>query len=176
MRAHSVHLIDPAALRRLRKDRGLSERELAAQLGLASAVTVRQIEGGGDQRHLDLAFVTELARCLVTPVSALLNEPATDPGARTAPAALVARVGAVLYDTRHPVPVELLARTLDCTLTDLEPILTDLASTLPAVGLNLHRFNGSVSLQPTIDENDLALAAKEVIVHRHLRIDRAALL
>jgi transcriptional regulator with XRE-family HTH domain len=105
-------VIDPDALRRIRTDRGLSQRRLAAAIGV-DPLTVKRLEDGADPGDLPLRVLEQLAGCLAVPVQDLLR-------ARTAGATgdLTQATGAALL-AHGRTTITRLACALSATVDDI---------------------------------------------------------
>ncbi|MGK5111667.1 helix-turn-helix domain-containing protein [Geodermatophilus sp. CPCC 205506] len=147
-------MIDPHAVRRLRTDRGLSQRRLAAAIGV-DPLTVKRLEDGADAGDLPLRVVERLARALAAPVGQLLrHDEATDDGAD-----LTAAVGAALV-THGRTTLTTLATALDATLDDVSAAVTALNVQLSAAGMSVARHHDDVWLVPLVRTPDAVAAAR----------------
>jgi len=174
---HSFRLLDPAVVRVRRLALGISEKDLAAQLGV-SVSAVRTFESSWDQRHYDVAFVVGLAEALSLPVQDLLAS-SSRPVARADPDNDRAReLGALLASTGTPLPVEAVCDALAVGLSALSDALEELGRRLDGTGMVVHRSGGQISLQPAVvaDKDALAGATRAAIARSNLASDRLSML
>jgi len=136
-------VINPDALRRIRTDRGLSQRRLAAATGV-DPLTVKRLEGGADAGDLPLRVVGQLAGCLGVPVQDLLRQP-TAP----APDDLARSVGAALL-AHGRTTVTGLADALRATVDDVATAVAQLDAHLARAGMSLARHQDEVWLVPLV--------------------------
>jgi len=168
-------LLDPAAVRRRRLALGISEKDLAGELGV-SVSSVCGIESGVDQRHYDVPFVLGLAEALSVSLEDLLTT--REAPARGEGTALVAKLGALLAAGDAPVPIEAVCDALACGLADLSDAVDELERRLDGTGVVLHRFDGQISLQPglAVDTAGLAMATRAAVARSNLASDRLSML
>jgi transcriptional regulator with XRE-family HTH domain len=144
-------VIDPDALRRIRTDRGLSQRRLAIAAGV-DPLTVKRLEGGADPGDLPLRVVGQLADCLGVPMQDLLSRP-TAP----APDDLVKSVGAALL-AHGRTTITRLAVALGATVDDVAVAVAGLDAHLAAAGMSVARQHDEVWLVPLVDTTKAAPA------------------
>lgn len=137
-------MIDPARLRQLRHDRGLSQRRLAASSGV-DPLTIQRLEAGADTGDLPLRVLTRIADTLSVHARELLNEDSDPP--KPADSDLAARIGAALL-AHGPTTITSLATALDATIDALEAALPILRQALTASGMTVARHGEAVSLAP----------------------------
>jgi transcriptional regulator with XRE-family HTH domain len=144
-------VIDPAALRRIRTDRGLSQRRVAEAIGV-DPLTVKRIEGGADAGDLPLRVLEQLAGCLAIPVQDLLRT-------RTAAATgdLVQAVGAALL-AHGRTTITRLAGALSAPVHDVATAFTVLDAHVAAAGMSVARHHDEIWLVPLVDTEKTAPA------------------
>lgn len=137
-------MIDPDALRRIRTDRGLSQRRLATAIGV-DPLTVKRLEDGADPGDLPLRVLERLARALAVPVQTLLrqHQETDDGGDLTAP------VGTALL-AHGRTTVSNLATALSATVDDVAATVVALDRKLTAVGMAVARHHDEVWLVPGV--------------------------
>lgn len=144
------HLLDAALIRHRRLSLGITEREIARQLGV-TAVVVHGLERSLNHADLPAGLVVALARALALDIDALFQQAVRSPEARPGemragrgldenPSQAAAAVGALLHAAGRGVPVSVLAETTGWPLERVTDALDALAAMLPSVGLRLHRF------------------------------------
>jgi transcriptional regulator with XRE-family HTH domain len=147
-------VIDPDALRRLRTDRGLSQRRLAAAIGV-DPLTVKRLEDGADAGDLPLRVLERLSHVLGAPVGHLLRQDeATDDSVD-----LTAAVGAALLGHGRTT-ITTLAAALDSTVDEVSAAVTALESRLSAAGMAVARHHDEVWLVPVVPTPDTLAAAR----------------
>jgi transcriptional regulator with XRE-family HTH domain len=142
-------VIDPDALRRIRTDRGLSQRRLATAIGV-DPLTIKRIEHGADPGDLPLRVLEQLAGCLAVPVQDLLR-------GRTAPAPddLMQGTGAALL-TYGRTTITRLACALSATIDDVAAAVAGLDAYLAAAGMFVARHQDEVWLVPLVNTEKAA--------------------
>lgn len=135
-------MIDAAALRRHRIDRGLSQRQLAAAIGV-DPLTVKRIEDGADPGDLPLRVLQRLTTTLGASPAQLLAA-ATDP---TDDYDLAEAIGATLLATGRTT-LDDLARGLSVSCAAVVAAVEALGPRLHAVGMTLARHHDTVWLAP----------------------------
>lgn len=174
LKPSSHQAIDIVKVRQRRIQLGLSEKRLAAQLGVSTSV-ITSLERGRDQRKHDLGFLLDLAEALSLDVRDLLSEEACD-----APPAgdLARRAGALISEAGGPVPVEAICVALRCTLDVLRAALDELESSARAVGLALNRAAGGVSLVSagSVKRSTVLALCRDGARRTNLPVDRAQLI
>jgi transcriptional regulator with XRE-family HTH domain len=156
-------VIDAHAQRRIRTDRGLSQRRLATAAGV-DPLTVKRIEGGADAGDLPLRVLEQLASCLAVPVQYLLRTPAAAP-----PDDLMQAVGAALF-AHGRTTVTRLAGALSATVDDVVAAVAGLDAHLAAAGMSVARQHDEIWLVPLVD------TAKTAPADRPLTLAEARLL
>ncbi|WNV74347.1 helix-turn-helix domain-containing protein [Geodermatophilus sp. DSM 44513] len=147
-------MIDPDALRRLRADRGLSQRRLAAAIGV-DPLTVKRLEDGADAGDLPLRVLERLSHVLGAPVGQLLRQDeGTDDGVD-----LTAAVGAALLAHGHTT-MTTLAATRDATVDDVATAVSALGAPLSGAGLDVARHHDEVSLVSHVPTPHAVAAAR----------------
>jgi transcriptional regulator with XRE-family HTH domain len=149
--------MDPDALRRIRTDRGLSQRRLAAAAGV-DPLTVKRIEGGADAGDLPLRVLEQLAHCLAVPVPDLFRTRAA-----AAPDDLVQAVGAALL-AHGRTTVTRLASALSTTVDDLATAVAGLDAYLDVAGMSVARHHDEIWLVPSVDTEKSAPADRPLTV------------
>jgi transcriptional regulator with XRE-family HTH domain len=144
-------VIDPDALRRIRTDRGLSQRRLAAASGV-DPLAVKRIEGGADAGDLPLRVLDQLAGCLAVSVQDLLRTRAV-----AAPDDLVQAVGAALL-AHGRTTITRLAGALSTTVDDVAAAVAGLDAHLAAAGMAVARHHDEIWLVPLVDTQKTAPA------------------
>jgi transcriptional regulator with XRE-family HTH domain len=144
-------VIDPDALRRIRTDRGLSQRRLAEAIGV-DPLTVKRIEGGADPGDLPLRVLEQLAGCLAVPVQDLLRTRTA-----AAPDDLVQAVGAALL-AHGRTTITRLASALSGTVDDVTHAVAGLDAHLAAAGMSVARHHDEIWLVPLVDTERTAPA------------------
>jgi transcriptional regulator with XRE-family HTH domain len=147
-------VIDPDALRRLRTDRGLSQRRLATAIGV-DPLTVKRLEDGADAGDLPLRVVERLARALAAPVAELLRQ---DDGSDDA-VDLTAAVGAALL-AHGRTTITTLAAGLDATVDAVSAAVSALSTRLAAAGVAVARHHDEVWMVPVVPTPDAVAAAR----------------
>lgn len=137
-------MIDPDALRRIRTDRGLSQRRLAEAIGV-DPLTVKRIEGGADAGDLPLRVLEQLAGCLAIGVQDLLR---TRAAAVTGD--LVQAVGAALL-AHGRTTITRLAGALSATVEDVAAAVAGLDAHLAVTGMSVARHHDEIWLVPSVD-------------------------
>lgn len=165
-------------LRARRLELGLSERRLAALLGIGFSVTIlRSLEAGTNDDELNLAGLRRLAATLDLRPHELLtiaheaqsnrndqeHGPLADDEHLSATAAIA---GALLVEIGRPIPDQVLAELLDINLEELQRVLSALDSTAAAVGLHLRRVHRATALVPHADVLNAEVAQEAC--RRHL--------
>jgi transcriptional regulator with XRE-family HTH domain len=163
-------VIDPVALRMLRHDRGLSQRRLAAAIGV-DPLTVKRVESGADPGDWPLRILARLAVTLGVAPSQLLEQAASDvPGGD----GLAARVGGALLE-HHRTTLAALATTLDADICEIRAAVASLDAQLRPAGMSLARHADEVWLvpltptrQPTAPERPLSISEARLLrrIHR----------
>lgn len=138
-------MINPNRLRRLRLDRGLSQRKLAAEAGV-DPLTIKRLEHGADPGDLPLRALHRLATALGIPAGDLLATPNNDTD-RTSDD-LVATLGSALAATTGPVTLTALADTARASRDEVVAALHDLAAQLAPTGIALARHGDHAWLAP----------------------------
>jgi transcriptional regulator with XRE-family HTH domain len=151
-------VIDPEALRRIRTDRGLSQRRLAAGAGV-DPLTIKRLEGGADAGDLPLRARDQLADCLAVPVQDLLSEPAAP-----APTDLARSVGAALL-AHGRTTITRLARALSATVDDVAAAVAGLDAHLATAGMSVARHREEVWLVPLVDTEKTAPADRPLTLN-----------
>lgn len=147
-------MIDPHAMRRLRTDRGLSQRRLASAIGV-DPLTVKRLEDGADAGDLPLHVVERLARALAAPAAGLLRQDdATDDGVD-----LTAATGAALF-AHGLTTLTTLAAALETPVDDVAAAVTSLRTHLSAAGMAVARHHDEVWLVPHVPTPDAVAAAR----------------
>ena len=160
-------MIDTTALRRLRHDRGISQRKLATAAGV-DPLTIQRLETGADCGDLPLRVLQRIADTLgVTPAHLLVEAPKTPTG--QANPDVTARVGATILAFGGST-VTALANALGVPRAQVRQSVDQLATTLPASGIAIARHGDHVWLVPR-EEPAAATAA-----NKPLRLDQARLL
>ena len=144
-------MIDHDALRRIRTDRGLSQRRLAAGAGV-DPLTIKRLEGGADAGDLPLRVIGQLADCLAVPLQDLLSRP-TAP----APNDLTRSVGAAVL-AHGRTTITGLADALAATVDDVTTAVAQVNALLTAAGMSIARHQDEVWLVPLIDTRTAAAA------------------
>jgi transcriptional regulator with XRE-family HTH domain len=135
-------VIDPARLRHLRLDRGLTQRKLAAACGV-DPLTVHRLEDGADAGDLPLRIVHQLANALGTDINYLLPEQDTPADGGD----VARRLGAALF-SQHRATATDLATAHDITLDELHDGLAALTASAGSVGMTVLHNDGQVWLAP----------------------------
>ena len=156
-------MIDPDALRRIRTDRGLSQRRLAAAIGV-DPLTVKRLEDGADTGDLPLRVLEQLAGCLAVPVQDLLRTRAA-----AAPDNLTQATGAALL-AHGRTTITRLAGALSATVDDVATAVAGLDAHLADAGMSVARHQDDVWLVPLVD------TPKAAPVDRPLTLAEARLL
>ena len=136
-------MIDPDALRRLRTDRGLSQRRLAAAIGV-DPLTVKRLEDGADPGDLPLRVVERLTTTLGTDLQQLLQrteEVATDRDD------LAAAIGAALL-AHGRTTITRLAAALSATSDQVIAAVSTLGTLLQHAGMSTARHHDELWLVP----------------------------
>lgn len=144
-------MIDPDALRRIRTDRGLSQRRLAAAAGV-DPLTVKRLEGGADAGDLPLRVLEQLAGCLAVSVQDLVR---TRTG--VAPDDLVQAVGAALLAHGRST-ITRLSGALSIPVDDVTHAVAGLDAHLAAAGMTVARHHDEIWLVPLVDTEKTAPA------------------
>lgn len=140
-------LLDTDTIIRRQQNLRISQRQLAATLGVALTVIAR-LEDGTNHDDLPLHLVLRLADALaVRPEQILEDQPDPEPDEKSDSKT----VGAMLAQTDTLTPTTAIAEALGWTLARTERALAQLADDLPDVGLKLHRLRGQVKLVPNND-------------------------
>lgn len=139
-------ILDTDFIIRRRQSLGMSQRTLARRLGVSSTL-ISRLEDGVNHDDLPLSTLPQLATALACS-SADLLAPATDKGP-TVDVGLVQQVGAVLAEVAEPVPIDLLADTLNTSLDRIPATLGALSELLTDVGMVVFEDDGVVSIAPT---------------------------
>jgi transcriptional regulator with XRE-family HTH domain len=178
-------LLDADLVRARRLELGLSERKLAALLGVSQTI-VRGIEAGTNHKDLTLGDVQRLAGALSVEVHQLLTPADADAAAPAGPVThtthldhAVTQLGALLYDIDRLLPVEALAATLGLTLDQTHEALDELDRRLRPAGLLVHRLNNTVKLWRTLDavtRSTLQYTWRGHLARRGLDVGQAQLL
>jgi transcriptional regulator with XRE-family HTH domain len=147
-------VIDPQVLRRLRTDRGLSQRRLAAAIGV-DPLTVKRVEDGADAGDLPLRVLERLSHVLGAPVGQLVRQDeATDDSVD-----LTAAAGAALL-AHGRTTVTTLAAALDATVDAVSTAVTALGTHLSAAGMAVARHHDEVWLVSVAPPPDAVAAAR----------------
>ncbi|MBN1093447.1 helix-turn-helix transcriptional regulator [Blastococcus sp. TML/M2B] len=132
------------AVRRLRTDRGLSQRRLAAAIGV-DPLTVKRLEAGADPGDLPLRVIERLAHTLAAPLQDLLL-PQHRAGEDTQ---LGPAVGAALL-AHGRTTVTALATALHATVAEVTEAIEALNYQLPDAGIAVSRHHDDVWLVPHV--------------------------
>jgi len=160
-------MIDTKTLRRLRHDRGISQRKLAAAAGV-DPLTIQRLEAGADCGDLPLRVLRRIADTLgVTPAHLLRETPEATAG--QAEPDVTARVGSTLLAFKDSTVTDL-ATSLGVPRAQVRQSVGQLAAELPALGIAVARDGDHVRLEPS-EEPAAATAAP-----KPLRLDQARLL
>ncbi|WP_236830115.1 helix-turn-helix domain-containing protein [Blastococcus sp. KM273128] len=147
-------MIDPDGLRRLRTDRGLSQRRLATAIGV-DPLTVKRLEDGADAGDLPLRVLERLSHVLGAPGGQLLRQDeVTDDSVD-----LTAAVGAALLGHGRTT-ITTLAAALNATVDEVSAAITALESRLSAAGMAVARHHDEVWLVPHVPTPDAVAAAR----------------
>jgi DNA-binding XRE family transcriptional regulator len=146
-------VIDPDALRRIRTDRGLSQRRLAEAIGV-DPLTVKRVEAGAGAGDLPLRVLAQLADCLAVPVQDLLR---TRTG--VAPDDLVQAVGAALLAHGRST-ITRLAGALSTTVDDVATAVAELNAHLAVAGMSVARHHDEIWLVPLVETPEAAPAGR----------------
>lgn len=133
--------VNDRLLRARRLELGISERRLAKTIG-ATLPVVRGLEGGGGA-DLPLRLLAAIADALAVNLVTLLEPDSAKP----APKDDVAVLGAILFEQRRLVDVDVLADQSSWARERLEEAAAALAAALPVVGLRLHRLHRSLAIR-----------------------------
>jgi transcriptional regulator with XRE-family HTH domain len=136
-------VIDPVALRKLRHDRGLSQRRLAAVIGV-DPLTVKRVECGANPGDWPLRILARLAETLGVAPSQLLQQVAPDVERCDG---LARRVGGALLE-RDRTTLAALATMLDVDISDIRQAVASLDAHLRPAGMSLARHADEVWLVP----------------------------
>jgi transcriptional regulator with XRE-family HTH domain len=160
-------MIDATALRRLRHDRGISQRKLATAAGV-DPLTIQRLETGADCGDLPLRALRRVADTLgVTPAHLLGGTPETL--TEQANPDVTARVGATLLAFGN-TSITVLATGLGVRRAQVRQSVDQLAAELPVLGIAVARHGDHVWLAPSRQPAAAASA------HKPLRLDQARLL
>jgi DNA-binding XRE family transcriptional regulator len=135
----------PHALRRLRTDRGLSQRRLAPAIGV-DPLTVKRLEDGAYAGDLPLHVVGRLVRTLAAPVGRLLRQQETTAAGVDH---LTAVAGAALL-AHGRTTVTNLATALGATVDDVTAAVTAVDAHLAGAGMSVARHHDDVWLVPLV--------------------------
>ena len=138
-------MINANRLRRLRLDRGLSQRKLAAEAGV-DPLTIKRLEHGADPGDLPLRALHRLATALGIPAGDLLAT--TNNDTDRSGEELVAALGSALAATTGPVSLAALANTAGASRDEVVAALHDLAGQLAPAGIALARHGDHAWLAP----------------------------
>ena len=136
-------MIDPIAVRKFRHDRGLSQRRLAAAIGV-DPLSVKRLEDGADSGDLPLRILDRLAATLGVPAGHLLVQAAADVQSCHD---LAAQVGGALLE-HHRTTIHALATTLGADISDICQAVASLDAQLRPAGMSLARHADEVWLGP----------------------------
>ena len=168
-------MIDAAALRRHRIDRGLSQRQLAAAVGVGP-VAIKRIEDAADPGDLPLRVFERLRDTLGANPAELLVSPSDV----TSDSDLVEAIGGTLL-TNGRAMIGDLARALDVSFADVAVAMDVLALRLKVVGMSVARDHDDVWLvqrQPaattTTASRPLSIAEARLLrrIHRGEQVTR----
>jgi transcriptional regulator with XRE-family HTH domain len=170
-------LLDPAVVRQRRLALGISEKDLAAHLGV-SVSAISGIESYWDQRHYDVAFVVGLAEALSVPVTAILASSGPPASDMRAGGDKAEELGALLASAAAQTPVEALCDSLALGLVELAEAVEELGRRLAGTGMVVHKLDGQISLQPVRvpDKAALAAATRAAIARNNLASDRLSMI
>jgi transcriptional regulator with XRE-family HTH domain len=135
-------VIDPVALRRLRHDRGLSQRRLAAAIGV-DPLTVKRLEDGADPGDLPLRILQRIADTLGATPALLLSGGIGPPE----PNDLTARIGGALLEHGRTTRAAL-ATALATEPSQVTQCIRALDTTLGEVGMAVAGHADEVWLVP----------------------------
>jgi transcriptional regulator with XRE-family HTH domain len=169
-------VIDPEALRRIRTDRGLSQRKLAAAIGV-DPLTVKRVEDGADAGDLPLRVVERLVTTLGTDLQNLLRrgQPSSDTDD------LFATVGATLL-AHGRTTITKLATALATSSREIVSAVMALDAQLAAAGISIARHHDDLWLVPrtapaegTSSDRPLSIAEARLLrrIHRGEDVRRA---
>lgn len=160
-------MIDASVLRRLRHDRGISQRKLATAAGV-DPLTIQRLETGADCGDLPLRVLQRVADTLGVPPARLLCD-ASETLAGQKNSDVTARVGATLLAFGN-TSITALATGLGVRRAHVWRSVDHLATALPASGIAVARHGDHVWLAPSRQPAAAASA------HKPLRLDQARLL
>lgn len=158
-------ILDADLIRRRRDELRLSQRQLAAQLGVTGAV-VRGLEAGTNHTTVSVGLLDQLARAL-----------AVDPGtlfARTGDAdetagSDAATLGAALRAVDTSIPVTVLADQLGWDRDRIHAAIAELAEQLPRCGMRLRHVSGRLNIERAVEPIDREQL--QATVRAHLAAD-----
>lgn len=153
-------MLNAGLIRQRRRDLGLSIHEVARQLRVTDAV-VKRLEEGVNHEWVTVGELTRLAEILSVDVHDMIDAPARAAG--PGDDKRVEQVGRVLSEIEKLVPRSSLCKALDCTPEELEETLAQLDAALRPVGMSVHHFKASVSLEPVPEAEGSAGQLRTVI-------------
>lgn len=174
----TTNLLNTAFIKRRRVELGLSNRVLAAAVGITSSGLLA-FEEDASQGDITLAMLERLSTALACDVRDLIATPEADEPDRDEehgdegdverdPAADAAALGMVLYASSTLTPVAALAEITGWTRRHVKATLDVLEERLAVAGLALHRLENRVAVRGAGDvDGDLVATA----VRAHLNRD-----